>query len=151
MLTSPPKVIWEERVATPTSENTACASCIACTMRNEALRKRCGSLRNVTELLGKISHPLPFNYWLLTCRVLVVTVTVVMTAAAVSGDVTLKKSSSLRHQLQGTSFTTHARFVRLLTYFTQLTEGMELHSLHLGASPTATVSTKVNGKFLSVI
>jgi len=58
-LTSPPRIIWEECVATPTSENALFrCMCYSCTMRNvreplrnltEALRNRWGS---VTERYG---------------------------------------------------------------------------------------------------
>jgi len=57
MITSPPKVIWEECVATPISEN-ALSHCVcylkpvqSVTKRYGTLRERYGALRNVTEAL----------------------------------------------------------------------------------------------------
>ena len=46
-----PKVIWEERVATPTSENALsyCVLAVACTILNEALRDVMGALRGDME------------------------------------------------------------------------------------------------------
>jgi len=51
-----PKVIWEERVATPCRRMhslTACASC-SCTMRNETLRSVTGRLGTVTRRYGTL-------------------------------------------------------------------------------------------------
>ena len=46
-----PKVIWEERITTPTLENALshCVLAVACRMHNEVLPKHCGLLRDVTE------------------------------------------------------------------------------------------------------
>jgi len=50
-----PKVIWEEHVTTPTSDNafSHCVIAVACTMRNEALRKHYGTLQERYETLRK--------------------------------------------------------------------------------------------------
>jgi len=62
-----PKVIWEKRVDTPLPSENALSRvlAVACTMHNEALWKRYGSLResygalwNVTEMLQIVTEPL---------------------------------------------------------------------------------------------
>jgi len=54
------KVIWEERVATPTSENelSHCMLAVACTMRNEGLRKNYGALQDVMGALRNVMDAL---------------------------------------------------------------------------------------------
>jgi len=58
LITSPPKVTWEERVATPTLENALSHVRVlaeACTMHNEALRSIAGALQSSYGTLQKIS------------------------------------------------------------------------------------------------
>jgi len=57
-ITSPPKVTWKERIATPRWKMHSPTACASCTMRNEALRERCSSLWNVTELLRNVTWSL---------------------------------------------------------------------------------------------
>jgi len=61
IVTSPPKVIWEECVANPTSENALVplrVLDVVYTMRNEALQSVTGRYGSVMELFRNVTEPL---------------------------------------------------------------------------------------------